>query len=148
MFSSHEKSKFWSPKNKESLENVKKGSNKLHIFDCGECGHEFSMRIFAVCRGSWCPYCNNQKICSCDSCFEKSLGSHEKSKFYSPKNKLPPHLVFRGSNKKFIFNCDVCDHEFIKKSILSDSEITIHNKQIQMYAEHLRHFKSPVHTLS
>ena len=46
--------------------------------------------------------------------FDKSFASQEKSKFWSNKNVLNPYQCFKFSSKKFIFDCDKCDHEFIK----------------------------------
>lgn len=45
--------------------------------------------------------------------FEKSFASHEKAKYWSVKNKLQSNEVSKGSDKKFYFNCDTCNHEFL-----------------------------------
>ena len=45
--------------------------------------------------------------------FENSFASHEKSKYWSNKNELKPFQVFKISGKKYLFNCDKCNHEFI-----------------------------------
>lgn len=45
--------------------------------------------------------------------FEKSFASCEKSKYWSEKNNLTPNEVSKGSDKKFYFNCDKCNHEFL-----------------------------------
>jgi very-short-patch-repair endonuclease len=45
--------------------------------------------------------------------FEKSFASHEKSKYWSDKNEVSPRQVFKVSAKKYLFNCDKCNHEFI-----------------------------------
>lgn len=37
---------------------------------------------------------------------------NEKSKFWSTKNELTPRDVFKSANKKFIFDCNICNHEF------------------------------------
>jgi hypothetical protein len=39
---------------------------------------------------------------------------HEKSKNWSNKNKLNPREVSKNSHKKFIFDCDKCDHMNLK----------------------------------
>lgn len=44
--------------------------------------------------------------------FEKSFASHEKAKYWSSKNKVSPEEVTSRSNKKYIFDCDKCFHEF------------------------------------
>jgi hypothetical protein len=44
--------------------------------------------------------------------FEKSFASHEKAKYWSDKNLLKPNEVFKSTGKKYIFNCNICNHEF------------------------------------
>ena len=44
--------------------------------------------------------------------YEKSFATHEKAKYWSEKNVLKPHEVYLCTGKKYIFNCDICDHEF------------------------------------
>jgi hypothetical protein len=44
--------------------------------------------------------------------FERSFASHTKSKFWSELNDLKPHEVYKCSGKKYLFNCDKCNHEF------------------------------------
>jgi len=44
--------------------------------------------------------------------FEKSFASNPKSKFWSDKNKLKPQNVTIRSGKKYLFNCNICNHEF------------------------------------
>lgn len=58
---------------------------------------------------------NNKKLCrleKCQDCYEKSFASHPRSKNWSKKNKLSPREVFKSSDKKYMFDCDVCLHEF------------------------------------
>jgi len=114
-FNSHDKSKFWSDKNKLTARQVSKNSHKKYWFIC-ECEHEFEMVLSHISRGSWCSYCSNpaKTLCDkagCKQCFEKSFSSHEKSKYWSDNNKLNPRKVFKHTHNKFIFNCD-CGHEF------------------------------------
>ena len=44
--------------------------------------------------------------------FEKNFASNERSKYWSEKNTLKPRDVFRSCNSKFIFDCNICGHEF------------------------------------
>lgn len=53
--------------------------------------------------------CQNNK---CTICFNRSLASHHRAEQWSDKNKLKPRDVCKGSQKKYIFDCDNCDHEF------------------------------------
>jgi very-short-patch-repair endonuclease len=61
----------------------------------------------------WCPFCANQKLCNCNSCFSKSFASHSKYIFWDHgKNKdISPRDVFKNSDKKFWFKCEN-NHEF------------------------------------
>ena len=124
-FASHQKSKCWSNKNIEKPENVSKSSHKKYIFNCDSCIHEFTTTLNSVTDGRWCGYCYN-KICTdkeCVPCFNKSFASHPKAKYWSYKNHIKPREASKSSNKKFLFNCKTCRHEFY--TTLSD--ITIGN---------------------
>ena len=124
-FASHDKSEFWSEKNCDvKPRQVFKSSGNKYWFDCDTCGHQFESGLHSITgMKSWCPYCANppQKICKkkdCQTCFEKSFSSHEKSKYWSDKNDdVKPRQVFKGSNNKYWFNCD-CGHQF--ESILKN----------------------------
>ncbi len=66
---------------------------------------------------SWCQYCCEpvQKLCDdndCLHCFNKSFASHERAIYWSSKNKLKPRDLAKSTNKKYIFNCFECKHEF------------------------------------
>ena len=120
-FSSHEKAKCWSSKNELTPRKVFKSSGKKFKFDCDICHHEFESALNDISNGSWCPFCGNKSLCdtyNCKSCYEKSFASYEKVKCWSSKNELTSRKVFKQSNKKFIFNCDICHHEF--ESALND----------------------------
>ena len=115
---SHERMReCWSEKNKEKLWEITYGSStKKYWFICKECNHEFSSSPAVISSGHWCPYCGGQKLCNddnCKYCFEKSCASHEKmSKYWSRKNKLTARECSKGSNVKFWFVCNKCEHEF------------------------------------
>ena len=57
--------------------------------------------------------------------FDMSFASHKKSYCWSDKNLLKPENVFRHTNKKFLFNCDKCNHEINTNlnSIISNDKI-------------------------
>jgi very-short-patch-repair endonuclease len=115
-FASHEKSQYWSEKNGDvKSRQVFKSSNTKYWFDC-VCGHQFESGLGNITaqKPTWCPYCANQKLCEkedCQSCYEKSFASHEKSKYRSDKNDVKPRQVFKSSNTKYWFDCD-CGHQF------------------------------------
>ena len=95
---------------------VFKNSHKSFVFNCNICVHEFEIKLENISlKNTWCSYCVNQKLCEkeeCNECYEKSFASHIKSKFWSNKNELQPKEVFKQSNKKYIFDCTICKHEF------------------------------------
>jgi len=116
-FASHKKAKFWSNKNKFNPREVFKGSDKKCWFFCIKCNHHFDNRLADISSGDWCPYCRigPRRLCSdeeCLHCFNISFASHEKSKYWSDKNKLKPREVIKGTPKKFLFNCNYCNNEF------------------------------------
>lgn len=115
-FSSHEKNKNWSAKNKLNSREVFKKSDSKAIFDCEKCNHEFESRIINVSlHGHWCPFCNHQKLCeneNCSTCLNNSFKSCIKSKYWSKKNDDKPRNVFKNAIKKYIFDCPTCENEF------------------------------------
>ena len=121
-FASNKKSIYWSKKNKLQPYNVSKATNKKFIFDCNICGHEFIKRISNIHNNQWCPFCCKikSKLCiniECEFCFKRSFASSDKSKYWSSKNKIKPRDINISSGKKFIFNCNICTHEFIAQLV-------------------------------
>ena len=116
-FASHEKSKFWSDKNCNIKPiNVFKCSGNKYWFNCDKCNHEFNSSLHSISKYNWCCYCCDppKQLCekeNCQSCYEKSFASHEKSKYWSKKNEINPRKVFKSSNKKYWFDCN-CGHDF------------------------------------
>lgn len=128
-FASHPKARWWSDKNELKPWQISKGSNKKIYFDCDKCNHYFSSTLCNILGGNWCPFCSHRKLCDnddCGECFNRSFASHEKSKYWSNKNKLIPRQVFLNSNNKFDFKCDKCIHYFtaLLSSISSDKKPT------------------------
>ena len=117
-FASHEKIKYWSDKNDDVIKprQVFKSSHKKYWFNC-ECGHQFECALSNITAlNCWCPYCANRKLCKnkeCQTCFEKSFASHDKSKCWSDKNgDINPRQVFKSSGNKYWFDCNTCCHQF------------------------------------
>jgi len=113
-FQIHEKSKFWSKKNKKHPSEVFLNTHTEYIFDCDVCNHDFEKPLNRINLGEWCPYCSSTKLCSdenCEQCYYKSFESHERSKFWSEKNEKLPGEVFLNAEKLYIFNCEY-GHEF------------------------------------
>uniref|UniRef100_A0A6C0KLV7 Treble clef zinc finger domain-containing protein n=1 Tax=viral metagenome TaxID=1070528 RepID=A0A6C0KLV7_9ZZZZ len=114
-FASHPKAICWSDKNEMTPMEVTKSSNKMYWFDCETCGHELYMIVKNVSNGQWCNYCKGSGLCESDDCifcFEKSFASHPMASCWSPDNKINPRMVVRGSEKKYLFVCNDCDHIF------------------------------------
>lgn len=113
-FASHDKSKYWSNENGIEPRYVFKGSDKKYMFDC-DCGHTFESVLKNITiKNCWCFYCSNKILCNdknCNICLEKSFASHERSKYWSKENKVEPRNVFKGSDTKYLFDCD-CGHIF------------------------------------
>ena len=115
MFSQHPKSRFWSDRNEKKPDEVALNSHKKFWFDC-VCGHTFESSLLNINQANnWCPYCSNKKICNneCICCYNKSFASHPKSICWSNKNEINPNEVLKGSEKKYYFNCDKCNHELL-----------------------------------
>ena len=115
-FASCDKARFWSNQNNATTREVTKGSHKKRWFNCDICDHEFEVSLNNITSSnSWCPYCANNKLCSdedCAYCFDKSFTDTDKARFWSNKNNITSRLVFKNSNKKYWFNCNICNHEF------------------------------------
>jgi hypothetical protein len=119
-FASHEKSKFLADENIDARR-IFKGSNKKYTFVCSnnECNHKFEASLDSVTSLSyptWCPFCANNRLCgniNCNVCTQKSFASHEKSQFWSKDNQKKPYEVSKYSSKKFKFDCDICNHQFM-----------------------------------
>ncbi|QYB17546.1 hypothetical protein PV-S19_0182 [Pacmanvirus S19] len=116
-FASHDRSKYWSNKNQLTPRKVVNGSQVKYWFNC-DCGHEFESSPGRVIKElNWCPYCCIPvlKLCqniTCNNCFDKSFASHRRSNYWSPKNNISPRDITLYSNKKYLFDCDICNHEF------------------------------------
>src|SRR5438874_376168 len=117
-FASHPKAAYWSQKNTSDINKVKPHSHKKFWFDCDVCDHDFLSSPLVISRGSWCPYCANDKLCNddnCNDCFSKSLASHDKAQYWIyEKNLLTPRQIILGSDKKYWFKCNECNHEILQ----------------------------------
>jgi DNA-directed RNA polymerase subunit RPC12/RpoP len=115
-FASHEKSQFWNYELNEIIpRQITYSSGKKFWFSCNNCNHNFLKRLNNVSRGVWCPYCNASKLCDddCQICFNKSFASHEKSQFWIYElNNTIPRQVTKHSDKKYWFNCNICNNNF------------------------------------
>ncbi len=114
-FASHPKAEFWSESNELKPIKVSKCSNKKYNFDCIDCGHQIEMSLNNVVNGQWCAYCNSDKLCELDDCmfcFHKSFASHEMAASWSSRNTFKARNIVKLSEKKALFNCLKCNHDF------------------------------------
>jgi very-short-patch-repair endonuclease len=115
-FASHPKSNCWLDENGIKPNKVFKcADRKKFKFKCDKCPHNFEMNLKDITmKGHWCSYCSHQKLCEnieCKMCFSNSFASVERSKYLNDKN-INTRLLFKSTNKKFNFECDVCNKTF------------------------------------
>lgn len=116
----------WSEKNILKPNQVSLKSNKKYFFNCDECNHEFLISLSKIFYyNTWCSYCSSTNLCKntdCNHCYLKSFasfkGKTKKEKLiidcWSDKNILKPRDIFKSTNDKYYFDCDVCNHEIFK----------------------------------
>jgi very-short-patch-repair endonuclease len=111
----------WSSKNILSPEMVTISSNKKIYFDCHVCKHTYDQTPHNKSGGSGCPFCCKpiKKLCGslgCQFCLQKSC--YDYKDIWSDKNitrdniYIRPETVAINSNKKYIFVCNVCNHDY------------------------------------
>lgn len=116
-FASSNRAKQFSSKNGVNPRSLFKSSNKLYIFICDTCDHEFEARLNNISKNKWCPFCAKpcKKLCDneeCIQCFNNSFYSNYNSLFWSNKNEVHPRNIIKSSKNKFWFDCHECNHSF------------------------------------
>lgn len=114
-FASQPMAESWSSRNTFKARDVSKAAEKKAFFNCKTCKHEFESQLYSLNCGTSCPYCSNQRLCSindCKICLDKSCASHEMAINWSRNNIIKPREVFLKSNKKYLFKCQKCNHEY------------------------------------
>ena len=101
----------YSPHNDTPANLVLAGSPKKYDWICGVCSHEWKASAVRRSHGGGCPACakhrkiatraNNLTITNPNLCEE-----------YSTKNKIPAYDLVAGSNKKVLWECKKCHHEW------------------------------------
>jgi very-short-patch-repair endonuclease len=107
---------------------VFKSANKKYWFKCPICEHNFDSTIGHITYSknpSWCPYCDNKKMCKnkdCSYCYNNSFASYEevlpgtvvkkKDCWDTERNSIIPRDVFKGTHNKYWFKCPICKHNF------------------------------------
>jgi very-short-patch-repair endonuclease len=101
----------WSDNNKEKCEYVALSNGKKFWFNCLNCNHEYEQSPANKTSGRGCPYCVNKLRCGdCETCLKNSCFRYKDD--WSDKNKEKCEYVALSSVKKFLFNCDTCNHEY------------------------------------
>ncbi len=88
------------------------------FFYCIFCNHEYLSKVCNVTKAKSCKYCSSKILCTddvCVYCFNKSFASCDKANFWSKKNLKKAREIFKNSNLIFLFDCNVCLHEFSGK---------------------------------
>ena len=113
--------KYWNLEKNNNINprTIFKNSHKHCYFNCDKCEHIFIQQLDVINKNIKCNYCCNppKALCedeNCMKCFNKSFSSHDKSKFwnYEKNNNIKPREIFKSSNKKYWFNCNICNHSF------------------------------------
>nr|WQM87067.1 restriction endonuclease [Marseillevirus cajuinensis] len=124
-FASHPKAEMWSDKNIKRARDVLKSSKECFWFFCSNCSHEFEHKLSNIVdvKTASCPYCSKSgcRLCDdekCTFCFERSIASHEKAKYWSKKNQEDPRKIRKGCERKFWFDCKKCGHDFLTTPML------------------------------
>ena len=155
-FASHEKAEYWSKENELNPRQVfKSADRKKFKFNCDKCPHSIIMNLKDISsKGHWCSYCSHQKLCDnkdCDMCFNNSFASVERSIYLNDKN-IDPRMIFKNTNKKFNFDCDICYKTFpcqisdITKGVwcsfcVNKTELILYNQLTQYFSTLKRQFK-------
>ena len=122
---------YWNYKlNDLTPEEVSKSSNKKFWFSCDICDHIFDSKLNNITssNSTWCPYCPSKKLCNseeCDHCYKNSFASYDGKTStgsfkkdcwnYEKNDNISPRDVTKGSESKFWFICDECDHTFCSR---------------------------------
>lgn len=155
-FASHKKAEYWSDENELNPRQVfKSADRKKFKFNCDKCPHSIIMNLKDISsKGHWCSYCSHQKLCDnkdCDMCFNNSFASVERSIYLNDKN-IDPRMIFKNTNKKFNFDCDICYKTFpcqisdITKGVwcsfcVNKTELILYNQLTQYYSTLKKQYK-------
>ena len=63
-----------------------------------------------TCRKNQMKLCGNE---NCELCFDRSFANSDNAKYWSNKNDILPIYISKNSGKKFLFDCNNCNHDFL-----------------------------------
>lgn len=108
----------WSKRNTSEPRSILKGTDREKCWiNCDQCPHEFEILPTCLSRGQWCSFCCSppKQLCTeedCKECYDKRFTRHEKSQYWSSKNKECHNQVFICSGKSYLFDCKDCGRDF------------------------------------
>ena len=107
----------WSKNNILNPRLVMKGSDKICLWDCNECGHkDYDMSAYKKCKKNWgCPYCSSRRLHTenCDICYNKSFANNPKAIYWNYELNgwnIMPWYLFPCDLNKYWFDCEDCGH--------------------------------------
>ncbi len=93
-------------------EMVKPHSNRKAWFKCSKCGQSWGAAIDWRASGNGCPICSGQKVITGINDLQHKFPELVRE-LWSDRNSIKPDKVHWGSNKKVIWHCKLCGHEWI-----------------------------------
>lgn len=134
--SSHHFSKYYSPSNKEKIDNISLSSHKECLFICPYCKDEHKYKIYEITNMTeeegFCKECKKKKkmeltrtiesgckptsvvLCNndeCKYCPLRKFSKHRFAQYYSDKNKKDINQIMIKSGLSYLFNCPDCNKE-------------------------------------
>ena len=89
-----------------TLQTLRTGSDVNLENKCDVCNHLFVATCSELSQGTWCPYCASKRLCGCEPCRMKTLGSlSHVVENWSDRNTRQPHEVFLGATEKVWLVC-------------------------------------------
>lgn len=91
---------------------IKKGSEKLYLFNCINCNHINFKSCYDFFKSKKCLYCHGDKLCTCDICYSKSYADNQNPfLIWNIKlNNKDPRFIKKSAKGSFYFDCKNCPH--------------------------------------
>ena len=103
----------WSEKNAPLLPEDFSFKSSKKVWWVGTCGHEWMASIKNRMNGAGCPYCAGNKIL--EGVNDLKTLDPDLAKEWSGKNRIKPTQVTVMSNKRILWKCRTCRHEWTAK---------------------------------
>ena len=102
----------WSYKNEIDPTTIRKGSNKIALWVCPDCGNEYSMIVRDKVAGHKCPYCANRILKVGYNDFKTKKPELASEWDFDKNGLLKPEQFFENSNRKVWWRCKTCDSSY------------------------------------